>query len=138
MSKKREKLSRDKRTDNGEWVYGILCDAEILGHRDENVIAKLNVNGNIVTVSMLTAGRYFGLQDKNGKRIFEEDILTVDGRDGYFWVTFDWSRDYHDHEQFFLKQGDLGIDFGEISQQEIEAVGNIHDNPELMTFPTEQ
>lgn len=81
-----------------------------------------------------TVGQYTGLTDKNGKRIFEGDIVTglflfglsvnavVTFQDGAFGL--EWYRGN-------IKTFDA---FTSICNVEYQVIGNIHDNPELFTF----
>ena len=81
------------------------------------------------TVGMLIPGK----TDKNGKRIFEDDILLyVDELDG----TKEWLLVYYDVKTaaFLLKscQSDMPLDMEDTSF--LEVIGNRWDNPELLVF----
>ena len=84
--------------------------------------------------------QYAGLHDKNGKEIYEGDIVLLDcyyyeepAFDGEFKVIYDdingmWLL-------VDLENKDRGVAFGEIRsyyKAEIEVIGNIYDNPELL------
>lgn len=73
--------------------------------------------------------QFTGLTDKNGKEIYEGDIVNVKLRDCYselFTVVFVDSQ-----ARFSFLDKD-GIQWLVSSQNEIEVIGNIHDNPELL------
>lgn len=117
---------RGKRTDNGEWVYGYVAEATIAGAnggRTETVIYPEPEWLWIVDSS--TVGQYIGLKDKNGTKIFEGDIVLLKGDEDPYQVVFDEScfQVYSDSVCYVM---DNFYDY------EIEVIGNIYDNPELL------
>ena len=128
----REILFRGKANCEGrdnEWVYGgLLPETEntfpIIVRDYDNDEDWIGING-WETVAPETVGQYTGLTDKNGKRIFEGDIVKWDGdeisiirycegvyrlcnKKGYYGVSL------HNHFSY------------------VEVIGNVHDNPELL------
>lgn len=125
----REILFRGKRTDNGEWVYGSLVywpgDDEIgtivvFETEDEGGF----IFGNHVEVHLNTVGQYTGITDKNGKKIYEGDIIHDDEDDDIEVVKFLKGRYYY---PFVDSYDHLLWD-----EDECVVIGNIYDNPELV------
>ena len=122
---KREILFRGKSIQNGKWLYGNIQIPE--APYDEYFMLD---NGWQMQVDANTVGQYTGLKDKNGKEIFEGDIVTTN--DYRFFAI-----EYREEEAAF-KMIDYGIapferDIREltkkgINEQRIKVVGNIHDN----------
>lgn len=128
----REILFRAKRKDNSEWVEGNL----IINERNENqkyigyIFDERNgviEDFDIVEVVPDTLCQYTGLKDKNGRRIWENDILKLPDEDGYF--VCEWEEDT---ARFILNGDGLTVDFDNYWSYQVEVVGNIFDNADLL------
>ncbi len=132
----REILFRAKRIDNGEWVEGQY--AFILNPLTESgePIKHLICNGTNIfndEIDPETICQYTGLTDKNGNRIWENDIVgawsegkTYIGRvkrrvDGLYIIY-----------PSYQKQEFWGLCPDENGKTTVEVIGNILDNPELL------
>lgn len=130
----REILFRGKCKDNGEWIEarGIIQSNDFTKTWfiiEDSPMAMLNIVATeILTVGQIilrevipeTVGRYTGLTDKNGKKIFEGDI-TDEGIIEY------WEGKYVVMQSNGQCRDDLCWCYNKI-----EVLGNIHDNPELL------
>lgn len=121
----REILFRGKRKDTGEWVYGDL----VRPLKDEP--AGIVDDGLYVPVIQDTVGQYIGLEDKNGRKIFEGDIVAHECFDG----RMTYAAVYYGEFNCSCCDGVYGWSFypEDIRNPEFYVVGgNIHDNPELL------
>lgn len=131
----REILFRGKRADNSEWVYGRTLSDDVIAPKGQmfrmgNGMYAEGLMGYVVDPA--TVGQYTGLTDKNGKKIFEGDIVSVEDHlipKGKRYRFFDGTVEYKD-ASFAI----VGEDFSAYRwiDYDIEVIGNIHDNPELL------
>lgn len=124
----REILFRGKTLYTGEWVTGYL---EYFYSKDgtRKLHCYISIWGETMhTVDPTTVGQFTGLLDKNGKRIFEGDIVRM-----YFIDTEEAGEIVWDEERCkFAYDSPDGETYGVDGTVEIEIIGNIHDNPELL------
>lgn len=112
----REILFRGKDAFIDKWVTGFLVDEKHIGDW---------VEANPVNPE--TVGQFTGLKDKNGKKIFEGDIVEI-SHDAYHGVR---GEVFFEKGSFMLKNvSDVLSLYGFLLWCEV--IGNIHDNPELL------
>ena len=125
----REILFKAKRIDNGEWVEGLLT----IMWGEYHIIHKNNENLAYPIIEE-TICQYTGLTDKNGNKIWENDICSTDLQRPYSIVVFR-------NGCFMYGLNDGGEDYFDIMMpteplvtcdKYTEVIGNIFDNPELL------
>lgn len=111
----------------GELVYGQL----LKGENDYNIVTHFSraIDMELVPIQSGTQCQYTGLKDIKGRDVYESDILRLKGKKGYEFL------------------GDIGIirmsysayvvethsgEFLFIYFDEVEVIGNIYENPELL------
>lgn len=134
----REILFKAKRKDNGEWAEGCLIIDYVSGqyfiHQNGNSVnesPKIGEEGCLrfltFEIDSDTICQYTGLTDKNGKKIWENDILELPGEDDYF--TCEWVEDT---ARFVMNGDGLTVDFDNYWDYQTEVAGNTFDNAELL------
>lgn len=123
-------LFKAKRIDNGEWVEGQYVYITNPLTEDGKPIKHLICNGTNIFNDLIdpdTLCQYTGLTDKNGKKIWENDIVHCGTKLRVSWHHFKASW-------VLSKKGWLyNHFFGEaVEPEDVEVVGNVFDNPELL------
>jgi len=123
----REHKFRGKRLDNGEWVYG-RYSFYLRGMADIKTDIVVPENGDgAEEIVPSTVGQFTGLLDKNGKEIFEGDIVENLTEDIIQKIQYDIET-----ARFVITGEGLLFDFDNTYSTELEVIGTIHDNPELL------
>lgn len=130
----REILFRGKRKDNSEWVYGNYAVTDNNGKQHfifQNKAFEFEVDPE-------TVGQFTGLTDDNGKKIFEGDILGITNDDpDYDYITkvyLDCDTlcvDVQGQDYDYTSIG-FAIEIWDDECDQVEVIGNIYDNPELL------
>lgn len=125
----REILFRGKRIDNGEWVKGFPYITHGGEHQIRYYDSESNIENCSHTVIPDTLGRFTGLTDRNGVKIFEGDIVRYG--DTIHRVVFE----QRNGTAYFglVYAACETLPFGHYQDlKQIEVIGNIYDNPELL------
>ncbi len=134
MREIREVIFRGKRTDNGEWIEGAYSPFHLnFGEREEKphiiiISDDEDIDGLWCEVIPETVGQYTGLTDKNGVRIFEGDIVSLVKHDGLIYKVVYVPCRY----ELVNSKGVNCFVLDIYKSENIEVIGNIHDNPELL------
>lgn len=131
---KREIKFRGRRIDNGEWVYGDLIHG--VGHKfGKAYILPMAVNLAYLPgchhldgydVHPESVGQFTGLHDKNGNEIYEGDVIQLGSiKAKIFWHNGSFHIGLNPNEGANV--------FNQERASRFEIIGNIYQNPELLT-----
>ena len=126
----REILFRGKRKDNGEWETGSLIIIRD-GCSDKEVFIADKMTGYHTPVIPETVGQYTGLTDKNGRKIFEGDIIKGKVHEINGYRVRRGVVEYHGVGFIMNLEPNSWYDQKNIPF-DCEIIGNIYDNPELL------
>ena len=138
----REILFKAKQIDNGEWIEGSLIDLDIDSgycyivqpYKKASILPIIFlITDRMKLVDPETLCQFTGLCDKNGNKIWENDILMAHLDESYpedtTYETVEWGfAGWVTHEANSTDRQYLD----EFDTEHFEVVGNIFDNPELL------
>lgn len=138
---------RGKRTDNGEWEMGVPFDIGLISKKERWLTSSIHIgilNGDyehglsITEVDPATVGQFTGLTDKNGKEIYEGDILrgcVQNKKDTKSKITSYLGTVIYKGSSFRFSDNKTKLD-SDLDYlyrfDDIEIIGNVHDNKELL------
>ena len=139
----RDILFKAKRIDNGEWVEGAYFPKTKYPTKKNRTfiwvwqIGKIYCDYNCgyspYEVDEKTICQYTGLTDKNGNKIWENDIVNKIDTNGLGYHRERKCKVSFDELGYWLLTTEYGDGYwlGEFDSEQLEVIGNIFDNPEL-------
>lgn len=140
----REILFKAKRLENGEWVEGNLVQSEDVDDDFKVIIIPLKESWMYTEeysndigfegwykVDPTTLCQYTGLTDKNGKRIWENDIL-VEKHKGIVTMKYRVVFDLEEGAWMLETKSGARYGIGAVNQRNFEVCGNVFDDSELL------
>ena len=120
---------------NGQWIEGFYGEDD-----GKPIIARSTDHGLIgYFCEPDSIGQYTGLTDKNGRKIFEGDIIHLEYSQVFFGGVYfgEYTAEVSYKEGCFITDGinngdEIETPLSGFNNDEVEIIGNIHDNPELL------
>jgi len=127
----REIKFRGKRIDNGKWIYGsLIIEEDPIADALKYFIKPLNfLAGKLVVPE--TVGQYTESNDKNKKEIYEGDIVRYNDK---LTGVIVWKYTGFVLELLNRKKSTIILWCDVNNRDNIEVIGNIYENPELIIF----
>ena len=150
----REIKFRGKMIPENEWIFGTILripappvcfgksetDKYYIQFPDPRYMPDWNMPYKMVQgeVNPDTIGQYTELHDKNGKEIYEEDVIKITNKNSKvipikpLIAQIVWSEEYLAYILITTSVKDAFENLGDYIDYDIEVIGNIYDNPELL------
>ena len=131
---------RGKSINSNQWIFGMTISFGTIKRKSSDIFIEISEE-KWSGIKTNTLGQYTGINDKNGVEIYEGDILldyeieleSQQDISGKLPVVYDSSKCQFSVDNSFKKDGSSLVNFVEyFGIENIEVVGNIHDNPEML------
>ena len=115
------------------WIKNYNCYADVLGFEQDRLFVQFQSGERAqhrlyVPIEDCVLEQYTGLKDKNGKEIYEGDVVNIQGIK--YYVDFEYGGLWFNNDNRKWKANRPFTHFQEINDTEV--VGNVHENPDLL------